>query len=199
MPRRNTDKKLLGGTLYHVYNREAGRTRMFFDDEDRRFFRELLRRHLAREALKDDRGREYRRLRDRVRIAAFAVCWSHFHLIVFQIEPGGLESLMRSVMNAHVPYFKAKYGRSRPMFVAAYRARPLTNRREKLTGVAYVNENHGDHCFCEFCSHGEYATGASRAPSWLDARSGLDLFGGVGTYLELLDLRRRTRAITAER
>ncbi|MFT4049710.1 MAG: hypothetical protein QM648_07700 [Solirubrobacterales bacterium] len=197
MPRRNTVMKLLGGVLYHVYNREADRSRMFFDDEDRRFFRELLRRHLGKEPMKDGRGRIYRSLRGRVRVAAFAVCWSHFHLIVFQIEPGGLDALMRSVMNAYTQYFRSKYGREKPMFVASYRARPLTSRKEKLTCIAYVNENHGDHCFCEFCSHGVYASDAGESPDWLDASSGLALFGGVGPYLELLDLRRRLRGLLA--
>lgn len=195
MPRRNTIRKLLPGTLYHVYNREADRGRMFFDDEDRLFFRDLLRRHLGSDATKDDRGRPYRNLRDRVRVAAFAVCWTHFHLIAFQIDSGGLESLMKSVMNGYSAYFERKYGGERPRFLASYRARPLLTRREKLTCIAYVNENHGDHCFCEFCSHREYATGGQAAPAWLDASSGLKLFGSVGVYLELLDLRRRQRAL----
>lgn len=171
---------------------------MFRDDEDRRMFREILRRHLAPEPVKDARGRVYRNLRDRVRIAAFAVCWTHFHLVAFQIEPGGLEALMRSTMTAYVRYFKAKYGRETPMFDGAYRARPLTSRREKLTGVAYVNENHGDHCFCEFCSHRDYAADGRNAPDWLDAGSGLRLYGGAGRYLEFLELRRRIRLFTAE-
>lgn len=197
MPRRNVISRLLEGRLFHVYNREGGRERMFLDDEDRQYFRELLRRHLATEEIKDDRGRVYRNLRGRVRLAAFAVCWTHFHLIVFQVEQGGLEALMRSILTAYHQYFKRKYGRDRPMFNGAYRARPLMSRKEELTGIAYVNEQHGDHCFCDLCSHGDYANGASGAPDWLDARSGLNLFGGVGTYLELLDLRRRLRSITA--
>jgi hypothetical protein len=172
VPRRNTIKKLLGGSLYHVYNREASSTPMFLDAEDRRFFRELLRRHLTKGEVKDGRGRAYRNLRSKVRVAAFAICRTHFHLIVFQIEPGGLETLMRSVMNAYVPYFKAKYSRSEPMFVAQYRARPLLTRRDKLNAIAYVNENHGEHCFCESCSHAAYATDGARAPDWLDVRSG---------------------------
>lgn len=191
-------KKLLGGSLYHVYNREGSGARMFHDAEDREFFRELLRRHLAREEVRDRRGRLYRNLRSRVRVAAFAVCFTHFHLIVFQVEVGGLDTLMRSVMNAYVPYFKNKYGRSEPMFVGQYRARPLVSKREKLIALAYVNENHGDHCFCEYCSHGAYAAGGAGAPGWLDVGSGLALFGGVGKYLEWMDLRRRQRSISRE-
>lgn len=198
MPRRNTLKRLLGGTLYHVYNREASREKMFRDDEDRRFFREILRRHLSSEEVRDQRGRPYRKLRDRVRLAAFAICWTHFHLILFQIEAGGLESLMRSVMSAYSQYFKRKYGRDAAMFDAQYRARPLIGKREKLTAIAYVNENHGEHCFCEYCSHSEYATDGRDAPDWLDVASGLRLFGGASVYLELLDLRRRLRAITGD-
>lgn len=198
MPRRNTISKLFAGTLYHVYNREADRARMFFDDEDRSYFRELLGRHLSKEPVRDGRGRLYRNLRNRVRVAALAICWSHFHLIVFQVDPGGIESLMRSVMNGYSAYFARKYGRDKPMFVASYRARPLTTRREKLTCITYVSENHGDDCFCDWCSHREYATGANDPPGWLDARSGLQLFGGVDVYLELLTLRRRLRELLGE-
>lgn len=198
MPRRNVIARLAGGRLYHVYNREGRRERMFRDDEDRRKFREIPRRHLAPDPVKDSRGRTYRSLRAQVRLAAFAVCWTHFHLIVFQVESGGIEALMRSVLTAYHQYFRVKYGREEAMFNGAYRARELASRREKLVGIAYVNEQHGDHCFCEFCSHREYATGAGDGPEWLDARSGLQLFGGVGSYLEVLDLRRRLRAATAE-
>lgn len=198
MPRRNVVGRLLAGRLYHVYNREAGRERMFRDAEDRRHFRDLLRRHLSRRPAKDERGRPYRNLRDRVRVAAFAVCWTHFHLIVFQIQRGGLEALMRSVMSAYVQYFKRKYGHEGEMFNGAYRARPLISLREKLTAIAYVNEQHGDHCFCEFCSHGDYARGGHGAPDWLDVDGGLRLFRGAGGYLELLDLRRRMRALCGE-
>ncbi len=196
MPRRNVISRLLAGRLYHVYNREAGRRPMFLDDEDRRFFKEALRRHLSREPVKDDRGRTYRSLRERVRLAAFAVCRTHFHLVLFQVDAGGMEALMRSVMSAYVQYFKRKYGRDHAMFDGSYRARALLSRREKLTGIAYVNENHGDHCFCEFCSHREYASGAAESPDWLDVSSGLRLFGGVGNYLELLAVRRRLRELT---
>lgn len=196
MPRRNTIKKLLGGTLYHVYNREVDGERMFIDAEDRRYFRELLRRHLSRDVVKDDRGRPYRNLRAKLRVAAFAICWTHFHLIVFQIEEGGLEALMRSVMGAYTQYFKRKYGREQMMFKGDYRARPLASRKEKLYAIAYVNENHGRDCFCEFCSHRDYASGAQTAPDWLDVSSGLALFGGVAEYLELISLRRRLRELT---
>ena len=78
---------------------------------------------------------------------------------------------MRSVLKGYTAHFKRKYGRDQPMFGTSYRARPLLNRREKLTAIAYVNENHGDHCFCEFCGHLAYATNAGATPEWLDARS----------------------------
>lgn len=197
MPRRNTIKKLLAGSLYHVYNREAGGARMFLDNDDRRFFRELLRRHLTREEVRDGRGRVYRNLRSRVRVAAFAICWTHFHLIVFQIEAGGMEALMRSVTTAYTQYFKQKYGRDQEMFRGDYRARPLHSRKEKLYAIAYVNENHGRDCFCEFCSHRDYASGGHAADDWLDVKSGLELFGGAASYLELVGLRRRIRELTA--
>ncbi len=134
MPRRNTLRKLLLFTLYHVYNRESDRAPMFLDDEDRRYFRELLRRYLSLE----------------------------------------------------------------PMYNDEYRAVPLTSKRQKLNAIAYVNENHGDNCFCEFCSHRDYASNGMNAPAWLSVRSGLDCFGGVGRYQEWMHMRKRMRELCGE-
>lgn len=198
MARRNTLRKLLPLTLYHVYNREINGAAMFLDAEDRAFFRGLLARYLSTEVMLDARGRPYRKLRSKVRVAAFAICRTHFHLIVFQIEAGGMEALMRSVNNSYVAYFKAKYGREVAMFNGEYRAVALTSKRQKLNTIAYVNENHGGDCHCEFCSHRDYLSDGVGAPEWLSVRSGLECFGGVAVYREWVHLRRRMREICGE-
>jgi hypothetical protein len=81
------------------------------------------------------------------------------------------------------------------MFDGEVRLRASKNRREDLNAIAYVHENHGDHCYCEFCTHGLYVGHPGLVPDWVDAARGLALFGGVGGYGDWLRARRLQRQV----
>jgi hypothetical protein len=167
---------------------------MFRDDLDREKFLEILERYLSRNEHKDSRGRAYRNLRDQVRLVSFCLMTTHFHLVLFQIRPGGIETLMRSVLTGYGRYFHARHGTTRGIFDDRYRAVPAKNHRQKLVQISYVHDNHGDDCMCRFCSHRLYVGDPDDVPSWVDVRSALALFGGRGGYERF----RRTRAVQRE-
>lgn len=170
-------------TMYHVYNRELTKGPMFLDAEDRRFFKGLFERHLAGTTHVDSRGRPYKNLRSRVRAVTFCLMRNHFHVILFQIEEGGIEDLMRRVMTAYVRYFNDKYGREGRMFGGAYRAPALKTLGDKLRGISYVHENHRENCFCESCGFSYFVGDPSAVPDWLDVAPALKLFGGPANFL----------------
>lgn len=198
MPRKNTRRSGLANTVYHVYNRHKSKLAMFRDDEDRRYFKALVARYVSPDSEYDDRGRPYVNYRDRVRVWSLTIKTTHFHLVCHQLQPGGVGAMMKTVLALCVRYFNKKYGEQGELFLGEVRMRPALTRREQLNAIAYVHENHGDDCYCEFCSHGVYMGHPSQAPAWLDAAVALELFGGVGGYSEWLGTRRTQRRILRE-
>lgn len=198
MPRRNTRKGNLAATVYHGYNRQRDGVAMFRDDEDRRYFKQLFARCLSVEPQFDDRGRAYRNYRDGVRLWSLTIKTTHYHVVLHQLQAGAAGRLMKTVLARYVRWFNAKYGEEGAMFIGETRLRPAADRRAELNAVAYVHENHGDHCYCEFCSHGAYMGHPADVPSWLDVGEALERFGGVGGYVSWLEARRMQRRVLGE-
>ena len=113
----------------------------------------------------------YPSFRGEVRLLSLSMMGNHFHVALLQLEGGGAGRLMHAVMTAYVVYFNRKYGKGGEMFDEEIRLRTANGRREQLNVIAYVHENHGDHCHCEFCSHSLYV-GASGACAGVDRRRG---------------------------
>ncbi|MBJ7457925.1 MAG: hypothetical protein JHD02_01925 [Thermoleophilaceae bacterium] len=195
MPRKNTRRTDRVGTVSHGYNREVNGAPMFRDDEDRRFFKSLFARYLSTEPSKDSRGRVYPNFRGQVELLGLAIKTTHYHVTPFELELGGAGELMRTVVSTYVRYFNRKYGKAGAMFDGEVRLRPASNRREALNAIAYVHENHGDHCYCEFCSHSLYVGHPGHVPDWVNVERGLALFGGVPNYLDWLRARQIQRKV----
>jgi hypothetical protein len=114
---------------------------------------------------------------------------------LLQLKPGAAGQLMHAVMTSYVAYFNQKYGKSGEMFDGEVRLRPTDGLRDELNVIAYVNENHGDHCYCEFCSHALYVGHPAHVPPWIDVAAGLSCFGGVANYLDWLRARQLQRQV----
>lgn len=171
---------------------------MFRGDEDRAFFKSLFERYLAAEPQFDGRRRPYKNHRKGVRLLSIAIKTNHFHVILLQIEPDAVGALLQAVMTTYVRYFNKKYGEVGEMFDGEARFRPAKDRRDELGLIAYVHENHGDHCYCRFCSHALYVGHPGHVPSWIDVDEGLKRFGGVANYLKLLRARQMQREVLGE-
>lgn len=185
----------MAGVMYHVYNRERDRRPMFLDDEDKRVFRGMVARYLSLAPSTDARGRTYRPLRSKVRLVSFAILDNHFHLALFQRVPGGIEDLMNGVMTSYVRYFNRRHGRSGGMFRGEYRCVPKLDRYSEMTLIAYVHDNHGADCFCEFCSNAMYLGDPGDVPTWIDLSPALEMFGGVSGYSHFRATRRELKRL----
>lgn len=168
---------------------------MFRDDEDRRFFKSLFERYLSVETQTDSRGRPYKNHREGVRLLSLTIKTNHFHVALLQLSPGTAGELMHAVMTAYVLYFNRKYKKQGEMFDGEVRLRPAEDLRDELNAIAYVHENHGDHCYCQFCSHSLYVGHPANVPSWIDVDAGLRCFGGVANYLDWLRARQLQRSV----
>lgn len=194
---RYTRDKLAPGA-YHVYNRARDGLRLFRDDADRRQFEYLIDRHISEVVRFDDRGKPYAWLRDEVRMNARNLMYTHFHLILWQRVPGGLDRLMSRVLSSYSRYYHRRYGTDGPLYEGEYRARRIESPAQFRWRVSYVVANHQRlGVDWPFSSHGQLIEpeGASSA---LDARATLKLFGGTNGYLEYMRKRGRRQALDAE-
>jgi hypothetical protein len=187
MPSRNSRKlNPSANTSFHVYNRGIDRRLIFRDDADRREFLQCFRRYLAPGSFVDSSGRPYRRLRGSVTVLAYCLMPNHFHFVVHQCEPGGMERLFRSAMTGYVKYFNARHGRRGRLFTGEYLAVAAHDPRQLQNAIAYVHSNHHDGPGYQFCSHRAYL--GSRDADWIDVERGLAVFGDATRYRRFMSL-----------
>jgi len=167
MPRKNTEGRRRRGA-YHVYNRTRDRRLLFVDDEDRRVFIALL-------------GRFARAHAERVAVVAYCPMGTHFHLILWQKEEGGLEAFMRSLLTAYVKHHHRRHNSTGALFAGPYRARRLETPKAFKWAVVYVHDNHRDGVAHRFSSHTAFIDDSARPP-WLAADAALRVFGGEDAY-----------------
>jgi putative transposase len=172
MPRRNTRSRGETGG-YHVYNRGIDRRLIFLDDKDRQAFVSLL-------------GRFARLHGHHLEIVSFCAMGTHFHLILWQKQPGGLSAFMNSFVPAYVKYFNSRHNRKGPLFSCPYRARRLTTPKNFKWAVVYVHDNHRTGVAHRFSSHAAFVDESQR-PGWLAVEPALRIFGGPAAYSKYVE------------
>ncbi|MFZ2048747.1 MAG: transposase [Minisyncoccia bacterium] len=143
---------------YHIYNRGIQKQPIFNTDEDRLRFLFLiliqqgksLIRNLGRELKASEQHRmllindELIRgvvLNRNVELVAFCLMPNHFHLIVREVNEGGISKYMQRVQNAYTKYFNTKYNKSGHLFQGSYRSKHVTDDAYLLHLSAYVHKN----------------------------------------------------------
>ena len=197
MAYRNVSDRLKLGA-HHVYNRARDGASLFGDNEDRAYFAWLIDRHLSSGVRRDRRGRPYACLAELVTMNARCILTSHYHLILWQKIPGGIEQLMCRVQATYTRYHHRKYGGSGPLFDGPYRSRHLDSPKQFKWALAYVHDNHKrlgvDY---RFSTHGAFVD-PELAPGSLDLEPALRVFGGRKAYLRYIEQRALRDDLDAE-
>ena len=76
-----------------------------------------------------------------VELVAFCIMPNHFHLIVKELEEGGIAAYMQRVLNAYAKYYNTKYEKSGHVFQGPYRAVHVTNDSQLLYLSSYIHRN----------------------------------------------------------
>lgn len=179
---------------FHVFNRARDERPMFLDDDDRLVFEDMMNRHLCARPRFDSRGRQYENLRDEVRLYARCLPTSHFHNVLEQLQPGGMDNLMRRTIGPYVQHFNARHRMRGEMFPGPYRAKSIETPEQFRWRLAYVHDNHKrEGLDYRFSTHRLFLD-PDDSPPWLEAQPALDVFGGLDGYLGYLNAREtRTR------
>ena len=122
----------------HIYNRGIAKSIIFFNDCDRKRFLFLIMILQIPETMKNiDRmfkdfvlnpemyikNFDSTELKNRqVELINFCLMPNHFHLLIKEVEEGGISKYMQRLQNAYTKYINTKYKRSGHLLQGAYKA-----------------------------------------------------------------------------
>ena len=150
--------KISPGEYYHIFNRGVNKQLIFGEDRDRvrflflilYFQSKLVFSNIVRcvkyyvqhrvfnidtEVIKEVvQNRE-------IELVAFCLMPNHFHLILKELEPGGIGRYMQRVLNSYTKYFNTKYKKSGHLMSGPYKAVHVKDNRQLLHLSAYIHRN----------------------------------------------------------
>jgi putative transposase len=116
----------MGGFPYHVLNRGNARSRVFHKDDDYRAFLELI-----AEAS----------LRHPMRILAYCLMPSHFHLALWPHADGDVSRWMHWLLTTHVARYLRHYQSSGHVWQGRFKAFPVEEDEHLLVVLRYIERN----------------------------------------------------------
>lgn len=174
MPSKNIEKDYLEDAYYHVYNRGVNKRVIFKDSQDYAVFLNLFKRYLSKNSAKDDKGREYDWLYERVEVLSFCLMPNHFHILVYQHDKDAMTKLMRGILTAYTMYFNKKYKRLGPLFQDRFKASRITEDAYLMHISRYIHLNPSSYKTWEFSSFPYYI--GSKKAEWVRPERILELF-----------------------
>jgi putative transposase len=141
MPSKNSVKQYEAGAYYHIYNRGVEKRLVFMYDRDYQAFLACLKRYLLPA---EPWSKPHKDLSEQIELVAYCLMPNHFHLLVRQVEPRAIESLMRCVMTVYVRHFNDRHGRVGSLFQDSYKAVRIRNEGHLYQAEQYIHQNPKD-------------------------------------------------------
>ena len=146
------------GKIYHVYNRGVAKCPICEGEDDAWrmlqgfcFFNDKNSAANILWQLERDRGRltlnvlkEYilnpkNERKTLARILAYCIMPNHYHLLIEELEEGGIVKFMHKFGTGYVKYFNNKHNRVGGLFQGRFRAVPVENEQQLLYLLVYIN------------------------------------------------------------
>lgn len=139
--------KFVNQYFYHIYNRGVEKRIIFFDEEDYTRFiyylYELNNKNLVADTaffnrkIEIDSGvRNTENMDQLVEILCFCLMPNHFHLLLRQVQDGGISLFLQKLCLAYAGYFNQKYNRVGGLFQGAFKAK-LIDKTEYINHLFY--------------------------------------------------------------
>lgn len=146
------------GEYYHIYNRGTQKQPIFENNTDKfrllflllTFQGDISIKNISREVkqsvqsqtlhIKEDMEGDILKSRT-VELVAFCFMPNHFHLIVREIEEGGIAKYMQRVLTAYAKYFNTKYEMSGHLFQGTYKSVLIGSDLQLMHLSAYIHKN----------------------------------------------------------
>lgn len=147
--------RIAPGEHYHIFNRGVNKQIIFHDTRD--YFRFLfiilhfqspkVFQNISRFVEEFIQSRALNSLAQEiiekrtVELVSFCIMPNHFHLIVKELEEGGISTYMQRVLTAYSKYYNTKHEKSGHIFQGPYRAVHIGDDRQLLYLSTYIHRN----------------------------------------------------------
>ena len=132
--------------FYHIFNHGNGDRLIFLDDKDKERFVKLLYLTNGRNSFDFENltyGQEF--LFDRgdplVAIGAWCLMDNHYHLLLKEIEEGGISKFMHKLATSYTMYFNARHKKRGSLFESCFRLKHLSWDEYLRHMFAYIHLN----------------------------------------------------------
>jgi len=141
---------LVNNEFYHVYNRGTDKRDIFTNKSDYLRFYQTLNLFNTIEPIEHFESAralyKLSKVRSRlVEIYAYALLPNHYHLILKQLEDGGISEYLKRVSGGYTSYFNKKQKRNGVLFQGKFKRVHIERNEQYNYLLAYVNENHFVH------------------------------------------------------
>jgi putative transposase len=113
-------------SYYHIYNRGAHREKIFFENENYRYFESLMIKYSQQ---------------SNVTIAAYCLMPNHYHIIAKQQPSGSLPTFMKKTFSAYTQAINKRFGFSGTLFQGQAKIKEITTDSYCLQVIRYVHLN----------------------------------------------------------
>ncbi|MFC1627079.1 transposase [Patescibacteria group bacterium] len=149
MPLKNSIKEYKESAYYHLYNRGVAKGNIYKNDKDYKTFLSYLKLYLTSPDLQGDSlqvapSKQLKNHAETIKLLAYSLMPNHFHLLIYQNEPMGINYFMRSLGTKYSMYFNRKYKRVGPLFQGAYKAVEVTSEEQLIYLSKYIHRNPKD-------------------------------------------------------
>ncbi len=187
---------LVAGEIYHVFNRGVEKRFIFQTPKEYARFVNSLETFNTSNAANNTTyllNKEINEVRPRyekelVEILAFALMSNHFHLLLRQIEEGGISKFMQKVCTGYTMYFNKKNERVGPLFQGKFKAVLIERDAQFMYIPHYIHKNPIDALArgekledYPWSSYRDYVLGTNMYP-FVNKSFFLDFFGGPREY-----------------
>lgn len=141
MAKRNTVREYDVPAYYHVYNRGAGKAKIFLDATDKAKFISLLARYLDPDNI-SVRGDGLLYEKSNAKLIAYCLMGNHFHMFLYQHDDlSDTRTLISSIMTSYSMYFNLRHKRSGRLFEGPFRAAKITDESHFVHLSRYIHLN----------------------------------------------------------
>lgn len=138
---------LVNNEFYHIINRGVEKRRIFLTSNDYQRFLKILDyyqydgpkprfSHFNRfNELKYDQNKKL------VEIICYCLMPNHFHLLIKQLQDGGISEFMRKVSDSFTRYFNVKQDRKGPLFEGAFKSVRIESDEQFIHVSRYIHLN----------------------------------------------------------
>ncbi len=159
MPAKNSVKEYLENGYYHLYNRGVEKRKVFLDERDFSVFTSYLKTYLSpkdekklgqiidspetnpSEKYKARIQLSLKNFSGEIELLAYSLLPNHFHLLVKQKSPDGIDRFMNALATRYSVYFNRHYKRVGPLWQGVYKAVSVESNNQLLWLSNYIHRN----------------------------------------------------------